>query len=321
LATWIGQRCTGLWPSSKQTGWSRPALIAGVAARRGVSIVLPSLASGPFGLGKEEHDQLGRVLQRYRATGSGDAVLAEVEGGWAAAIGYGWSSLSSTSDGLRRLVPTDTEPTPAAGVPSVARGRFELVPDRSVVLVEVRSTAGPLSFGSIGLTGHIEASMADGVVQTEPPPSARIVIDVAGLRSGNRLYDAELLRRIDARAFPEATVELHSCTHCGPGSRYLLGGELTFHGETRPACGTVSVEAASDTRLVITGEQTFDIRDFAIPSPTVLILRIYPDVRVRLHAEAELGRPETDHAGAMRYPHQSEAGPMSARPLSLEDVG
>ena len=57
---------------------------------------------------------------------------------------------------------------------------------------------------------------------------------------------------------------------------------------TRPAQGTVSVEVRLDGRLVITGEQVFDIRDFAIPSPTVLMLRIYPDVRVRLHAEAEL---------------------------------
>jgi hypothetical protein len=56
---------------------------------------------------------------------------------------------------------------------------------------------------------------------------------------------------------------------------------------TRPAEGTVSVEELSDSRLVITGEQVFDIRDFALPSPTVLMLRIYPDARVRLHAEAE----------------------------------
>ena len=48
------------------------------------------------------------------------------------------------------------------------------------------------------------------------------------------------------------------------------------------------MEVKSDRRLIITGEQVFDIRDFAVPSPTVLMLRIYPDVRVRLHAEAEL---------------------------------
>jgi hypothetical protein len=52
--------------------------------------------------------------------------------------------------------------------------------------------------------------------------------------------------------------------------------------------GTVRVETLSDTRVLVTGEQVFDIRDFAVPSPTVLMLRIYPDIRVRLHAEAEL---------------------------------
>ncbi len=71
-------------------------------------------------------------------------------------------------------------------------------------------------------------------------------------------------------------------------SRYHLEGALTFHGVTRPVQGTVSVEAVADRLLLITGEQAFDIRDFAIPSPTVLMLRIYPDVRVRLQAEAEL---------------------------------
>jgi hypothetical protein len=49
----------------------------------------------------------------------------------------------------------------------------------------------------------------------------------------------------------------------------------------------VRIESASDDRIVISGEQAFDIRDFALPSPTMLMLRIFPDVRVRLHAEAE----------------------------------
>lgn len=245
-----------------------------------------------MGVIKEEHERLGQVLRRYQATGTGDAVLAEVEGGWANALGYGWSTVSSTSDGLRRLTTLDGE-SPSASTPpnaplSISPGCFELVPDRSVVLIEVRSTAGPLSFGSVGVSGSIEATLIDGVVQTSPPPGARIQIDVAGLRSGNRLYDAELLRRIDARRFPRAIVELHACAPPGSGNRYLLEGELTFHGVTRPARGTVHVEALSDHRLVITGEQSFDIRDFAIPSPTVLMLRIYPDVRVRLHAEAVL---------------------------------
>jgi DNA-binding PadR family transcriptional regulator len=245
---------------------------------------------------KEEHDYLGEVLRRYQATGTTDAVLAEVEGGWASALALGWSPVSSTSAGRRlvRVEAEDAPPEPAddpdrsgAGSRALPK-RFRLVSERSVVLIEVRSTVGPLSFGAVGVTGSVQAVVVDGVLRTGVSVSGRLVVDVSGLSSGNSLYDAELLRRIDARRFPTATVELRECAMSGPGTRYRLEGELTFHGVTRPAQGTVSVEAVSDRRLVITGEQVFDIRDFAIPSPTVLMLRIYPDVRVRLHAEAEL---------------------------------
>ena len=52
--------------------------------------------------------------------------------------------------------------------------------------------------------------------------------------------------------------------------------------------GTVEIASGlDDGRLVVTGDQALDIRDFDIASPTVLMLRIYPDVRVRLHIEAE----------------------------------
>jgi DNA-binding PadR family transcriptional regulator len=278
-----------------------------------------------MGVVKEEHSYLGQVLRRYQATGTTDAVLAEVEGGWASTLGPAWSPVSSTSAGRRRLVPVDTDVDGATadssesandpdardsggGAPGgrgsggggsdgpggrfeaetvLEQERFHIVAERSVVMIEVRSTVGPLSFGAIGVTGSVSAAVVDGVLDTGASPSGRLVVDVSGLSSGNSLYDAELLRRIDARRFPSANVELRECATSGPGPRYRLKGELTFHGVTRPAQGTVSVEAVSDRRLVITGEQVFDIRDFAIPSPTMLMLRIYPDVRVRLHAEAE----------------------------------
>jgi DNA-binding PadR family transcriptional regulator len=252
---------------------------------------------------KEEHDHLGNVLRRYQATGTTDAMIAEVEGGWAAALGVGWSPVSSTSVSHKGSPSLDSEfehSTPeCAGFDVAGTGfceddeepharHFHLDRHRSVVLIEVRSSVGPLSFGATGVKGSIEATLVDGVLHTDPAPSGNLEIDVSELRSGNDLYDAELLRRIDARRFPSAAVELLECSASGLGSRYGLKGEITFHGVTRPAEGTVSVEVMSERRLVITGEQVFDIRDFAIPSPTMLMLRIYPDVRVRLHAEAEL---------------------------------
>jgi DNA-binding PadR family transcriptional regulator len=249
-----------------------------------------------MGVIKEEHGYLGAVLRRYQATGTADAVLAEVEGGWATALGTGWSPVSATSASVHRLpeLPRPSEPGPPQLVyePPPERGRpqpsrYRLVSDRSVALIEVRSTVGPISFGAIGVTGWIEAVVRNGLVVVDHRPAGCIEIDVTGLRSGNGLYDAELSRRIEARRFPLATVALRECTASSVGARYQLEGELTFHGITRMVQGTVRVEADPSDRLVITGEQVFDMRDFDIPSPTVLMLRIYPDVRVRLHAEAE----------------------------------
>ncbi|HZY07231.1 MAG TPA: YceI family protein, partial [Ilumatobacteraceae bacterium] len=113
-------------------------------------------------------------------------------------------------------------------------------------------------------------------------------IEVEHLRSGNTLYDAELLRRIDARRHPTVLLDLRACSTLGGSGRYQLGGEVTLHGVSRPLDGTVAVTMPSDRSLVIRGEQVVDIRDFGLVSPTVLMLRIYPDVVVGLQVEAEL---------------------------------
>ena len=254
-----------------------------------------------MGVVKEEHDQLGGVLRRYMDTGTTDSVLAEVEGGWSSTLCAGWSPVSPTSPTHRWLeaVPESVElsgdePRPSSdrnrpdrGTPTPRINRFRLIPDRSAVLIDVRSTVGPLSFGAVGVTGTMNPRVIDGTVLPAEPASAVLVVDLTGLRSGNSLYDAELLRRIEAHRYPTARVELLECAPGNGDSRFLLKGRLTFHRVTRPVEGTVRVTKGEGDRLLITGEQVFDIRDFAVPSPTVLMLRIFPDVRVHLHAEAE----------------------------------
>ena len=96
-----------------------------------------------------------------------------------------------------------------------------------------------------------------------------------------------LLRRIEARRFPTASIDLRGCDEISLANRYRLVGEITFHGAARMLDGTVEAVLRPDRRLVVTGEQVIDIRDFDLAVPTVLMLRIYPDVRVRLHVEAE----------------------------------
>jgi DNA-binding PadR family transcriptional regulator len=278
-----------------------------------------------MGVIREEHAHLGEVIRRYQATATIDSVLSEVEGGWVPDLDLAWSPVSTTSLWRRRLMPPDNDSDAASHLADLAggslgsdrsdssgampgefgaqsevglarpdglprtptMGRFVLDPERSAVLIDARSTVGPICFGTTGVHGSLYAAMGDAGVSTEIPPTGWLTIDMTGLRSGNKLYDAELHRRINSRRFPSAKVELKECTPSAPGWRYRLRGELTFHGITRRTEGTVRIESASDDRIVISGEQAFDIRDFALPSPTMLMLRIFPDVRVRLYAEAE----------------------------------
>jgi DNA-binding PadR family transcriptional regulator/polyisoprenoid-binding protein YceI len=266
------------------------------ASARRVYAVTPlgeRVLRGWMGVIREEHVNLGEVIRRYQATGRMDAVLSEVESGWIPDIELGWSSVSTTSMWRRRLVPLEGGAGVAPATKAVASpdeqplSRFVIDPERSAVLIDARSTVGPISFGAIGVEGALHAALVDGVVLTEVAPSGWLTVDVTSFSSGNKLYDAELQRRIDSRRFPTAKVELRDCTPSAPGSRYRLQGELTFHGISRIAVGTVCVESISDDRILISGEQVFDIRDFAVPSPTMLMLRIFPDVRVRLQVEAE----------------------------------
>ena len=141
-----------------------------------------------MGVIKEEHEYLGQALRRYQATGTVDAVLAEVEGGWSSALGVGWSPVSSTSGGRRRLDPGRlgvgrplTRPVgsnrPPPGAPSRQPADFRLVPERCAVLIEVRSTVGPISFGTIDISGTIQA-VVDRVLRTDISPTGRLTIDM-----------------------------------------------------------------------------------------------------------------------------------------------
>ena len=189
-------------------------------------------------------------------------------------------------------------PVPDGAAPA----RFAVVPDRSVVLIEARSTVGPITFGAVGVTGVIEAEVHDGAgAAGAAPPSAHLEIEVTGLRSGNGLYDAELLRRIDARRHPVVTLDLRGCTR--GGLRRSVPRRRRHHLPRRHPPDRrhgQRVPAQPDRKLVVSGEQVFDIRDFDIASPTVLMLRIYPDVLVQLQVEAEPMRSSRDPADGHR---------------------
>jgi PadR family transcriptional regulator, regulatory protein PadR len=261
----------------------------GIALRRWMGVV------------KEERDGLDRVLRRYRASATPQALLVDA-GVQSEVLSPPVIATLSASGGTPpatglRVVPTPDGTPLARGTVNgtdVRRCTYHLLPDRSAVLIEARSSVGPITFGALGITGTISVQAVGGQVTADEAASAHLEIPVAELSSGNGLYDAELRRRVDATRFPVATLDLDRCLVAGSGEHLTLEGRIGFHGVSRTLQGQVAAAIPCPGRLAATGDQILDIRDFGVSSPTVLLFRIYPQVTVKLQVEAELASDEED---------------------------
>jgi PadR family transcriptional regulator PadR len=257
-----------------------------------------------MGVVKEERDGLDRVLRRYRATATPQSLLADaaVAPGVVASLPTGGPHEPTTAGGLR-VVPAPGERLAAArrtgDGSDVHRCTYHLLPERSAVLIEARSSVGPITFGALGITGTVSVQAIGEQVAADEAAAAHLEIPVAALSSGNGLYDAELRRRVDAARFPVATLDLERCLVASSGDHLRLEGRIGFHGVTRQLQGQVAAGVPRPGRLAASGDQVLDIRDFGVSSPTVLMFRIYPQVAVKLQVEAELARDDED-GGAER---------------------
>jgi polyisoprenoid-binding protein YceI len=154
------------------------------------------------------------------------------------------------------------------------------------VWIEARSSLHPIHGEGRRLEGTVETGVSDGRLDLNGATTIRVELPVENLKSGKAMEDAELLRRVEARKFPTirgVTTEIKEID----GGRYRMRGDLTFHGVTRSVEGEVSVSVPDDRTIVIEGEQTFDIRDFGVQPPKILMLKVHPDVKVRVRAVAE----------------------------------
>lgn len=147
----------------------------------------------------------------------------------------------------------------------------------------------PIRTRTNGLEGFLELDLRpDGSVNPEVAPKGRLSFAVQRLASGNPLEDRELRRRIDARRYPTIDGELVEIQRIGDGSRYRVRGDLTFRGVTRRVEDEMTLTPVDDRTLLIEGESIFDVRDFGMQPPRILMLRVEPDVKVRVEIAAEL---------------------------------
>jgi hypothetical protein len=112
-------------------------------------------------------------------------------------------------------------------------------------------------------------------------PKAHLSLRVERLRSGNVLEERELRRRINARRFPTIDGDLIDMKPAGDDGRYVVRGAVTFLGVTNEHRDEMLISFDDDT-IMLTGSSTFDIRDFGMEPPRVLLLRVEPEVIVRV---------------------------------------
>ena len=165
---------------------------------------------------------------------------------------------------------------------------YRILPDRSQVLIDAKSSLHPIHTRTDGLEGYLDLEvLGGGRVNLHSSPKAKLSFPVDRLKSGNPLEDRELKRRIDARRYPTIDGELNELRETGKDGRYLARGDLTFRGVTKAYEDELTVTQVDDRTLKLEGEHTFDIRDFGMEPPKILMLKVEPEVNVRVEIIAQ----------------------------------
>jgi polyisoprenoid-binding protein YceI len=166
--------------------------------------------------------------------------------------------------------------------------RYRIVPERSHVSIDARSSLHPIHSETDGLDGWLDLEVrADGRVDLATAPAGHLALPVDRLKAGNPLEDRELQRRIEARRHPTIDGDLTVMKETGSDGRYTVGGDLTFRGVTRSYQDQMTVELLDPRTVRLSGQSTFDVRDFGLEPPRILMLRVEPDVVVRVEITAE----------------------------------
>ncbi len=161
--------------------------------------------------------------------------------------------------------------------------RYRIDPERSTVSIDARSSLHPIHTTTNGLEGYVDLELEpDGAVDLTAKPAAQLSLPVTRLSSGNPMEDRELQKRIDARRYPTINGVLGRIERAGSNGSYRVSGEVTFRGVSRPHEDEMTIHAVDDHTIELAGTSRFDIREFGMEPPRILMLRVEPAVDIRV---------------------------------------
>lgn len=165
---------------------------------------------------------------------------------------------------------------------------FDVDPIASRMVFKATSNVHPIEGEGRGIHGVIEVSLDEGQPDLSRPVVGAVALEVGDLVTGNIAYDTEIRRRLDWRANPTIEGAVTSVEEID--GRYLVTGELSFHGVKRQLTVDMSV-TVEDGLLEASWRQAVDIRDFGLRPPRVLMLRVDPEVEVNVEIRATAREP------------------------------
>jgi hypothetical protein len=168
--------------------------------------------------------------------------------------------------------------------------RYRIAPERSQVWIDGSSTLHAIHSSADGVEGFVDCDVEpDGGLNLSVVPTGSLSFPVDRLSSGNRMEDRELYKRIDARRYPTIEGVLDSVVANGATDSYLVGGDITFRGVSRRYEDVMRIRGVDQETIQLDGSSRFDIREFGMEPPRMLMLKVEPevDIRVEIVAVAE----------------------------------
>ncbi len=165
--------------------------------------------------------------------------------------------------------------------------RYRILPEQSHVWIDARSSLHPIHSSTDGLEGFMDLELGpDGSVDSSAEPAGSVSLPVNRLSSGNRIEDRELYKRIDARRYPTINGVLAEMVSTGEDGRFKVAGDVTFRGVARRHEDEITISRIDDSTVRLSGAARFDVREFGMEPPRILMLRVEPEVEVRIEIVA-----------------------------------
>ncbi len=164
---------------------------------------------------------------------------------------------------------------------------FQIDPQASKVWIAARSSLHPIHSQADGLQGSIQAVFdGNGILDVTATCAMSVEFPVTRMRSSNPLEQRELHRRIEAKRFPTIRGVVTDILTTETANVFAVAGTVTFRGVARPHSGQLTIEMIRDDHLRIAGVSTFDVRDYGMEPPKILMIKVEPLVEIQIEVVA-----------------------------------